>query len=308
MTTYDTRHMTERTTPVETPTVDTRLGVVRADDGRELRATWFLPSPTSSDPTRPRGAVVVVPAMATPSTWYAPLATWLAGHGYVVLTFDYRGTGSVAEMRAERGDLLRWAHDAASALETLIEAVPEGTPVTWLGHSLGGQVLPFARHDLLDGVVTVAAGLGYVGWNADRVRRWAPLLFRVVAPLAIRVAGYYPGRRLRMLGDAPANVMRQWGRWCRDPRYYGVDVPDIEERAREVTVPIASISVTDDELLSARSIAELEALFACAPVESRRLDPAEHGLPRIGHHGLFHRDRAALWEAELLLRLAQRDD
>ncbi len=43
-----------------------------ADDGRELRATWFRPA------DEPRGAVVVVPAMATPSAFYGAFAEWLA--------------------------------------------------------------------------------------------------------------------------------------------------------------------------------------------------------------------------------------
>lgn len=269
-----------------------------ADDGRELTGTWFRPSGEL------RGAVVLVPAMATPAVFYAGFAQWLASSGFATLTFDYRGMGGPAEMRAERGDLIRWAGDAASALEALLDDLPDGVPATWVGHSLGGQILPFARHDLIDRAVLVAAGLGYYKWNAPSVRRVAPVLFRAIAPAAIAVAGYYPGRRLRMLGDVPPNVMRQWARWCLSPTYFGVDVPDIVARAEEVTVPIDALSFTDDELLGLRSHEALEELYAAAPVEALRVAPGDHGLDRIGHHGFFRAPMQPLWESLVLPRLA----
>jgi len=294
MTTYDIRY-NERS---EVAAFTSEPAAFLADDGRELAGTWFRPSGEL------RGAVVLVPAMATPAGFYAGFAGWLASSGFATLTFDYRGMGGPAEMRAERGDLIRWAGDAASALEAVLDDVPDGVPVTWVGHSLGGQILPFARHDLIDRAVMIAAGLGYWRWNRPSVRRLAPILFRAIAPAAIRVAGYYPGSRLRMLGDVPPNVMRQWSRWCLDPSYYGVDVPDIAARAMEITVPIDTISFTDDELLGLRSHQALEELYAAAPLDVLRVAPADVDLERIGHHGFFRSPMQPLWEELVLPRLA----
>jgi predicted alpha/beta hydrolase len=272
---------------------------VVADDGRELRATRFEPV------GEVRGAVVVVPAMATPARFYAAFATWLAESGFHVLTFDYRGTGSVEEMKAERGDVLRWAGDAASALESLLYE-DLGVPVTWVGHSLGGQLLPFARHDLLDRALLIAAGSGYWRYNQASLRWRAPLFLRVVGPLAMRFAGYYPGRRLGLLGDAPSAAMLQWSRWCLSPDYYGVDVPDLAKRVAELDLPIAAVSFTDDELLSARSHLALEELYAAAPVEPHRLAPSDLDVERIGHHGFFRAAMRPTWDATVLPHLATR--
>ena len=190
---------------------DTRYNeTIAADDGRELRANWF-------EPRDPRGAVLLVPAMATPASFYRAMAGWLADAGFLTLTFDYRGTGGPAELRAEKGDIVRWAGDAASALESLVQRA-DGLPVTWIGHSLGGQVLPFAHHGLVDRVVAVSSGNGYWRYNVPAVRRRAPLLWHTLAPTAIAATGYFPGRRLGIIGDVPPNVMRQWRRWCLSPR------------------------------------------------------------------------------------------
>ncbi len=154
--------------------------------------------------------------------------------------------------------------------------------MTWLGHSLGGQVLLFARHDLVARVLLVAAGSGYWRHNVGTVRLVAPLLWRVIVPLSTRLAGYYPGRRLRMVGDLPTGVVRQWGRWCLSEDYLAVDVPDAAARYAEVTVPISTLHFTDDELLSEASMQALEALYTGPP--SRRSDsrPPTSAYPGSG--------------------------
>jgi predicted alpha/beta hydrolase len=269
---------------------------ITADDGRTLRVSWFVPE-------APRGAVLLAPAMATPASFYRPLAGWLAEAGFLALTFDYRGTATVAELKAETGDILRWAGDAASALEALVAAA-DGLPVNWLGHSLGGQVLPFAHHGLVDQAVVVASGNGYWRYNTPSVRRRAPLLWHTVAPGAIAATGYFPGRRLRIVGDVPANVMRQWRRWCLSPGYFEVDVPRVRDRVAHVTTPLTSVWFTDDELLTAGAIDAMDDLYRGTPVERLRLNPAAYGLDRVGHHGFFRDAGRPLWESVLLPRLA----
>jgi hypothetical protein len=41
----------------------------------------------------------------------------------------------------------------------------------------------------------------------------------VVAPLTLNIAGYFPGKHLRKVGDLPRGVMEQWRRWCLNREY-----------------------------------------------------------------------------------------
>jgi predicted alpha/beta hydrolase len=268
--------------------------VITTDDGRDLAGTWFEPVSAPA-----RGLVVIGPAMATPASYYAAFATWLATAGYRTMTFDLRGMESVAAMKAEDGDVLRWFGDMASALDTALDEAG-GLPVTWVGHSLGGQAVPFLDHPRLARIVTVASGTGYWRLNSPGIRWRAPLLWHAIAPLATRVAGYYPGRRLRILDDVPAGVMRQWGRWCLHAEYLGIDVPDAAQRFAEVTTPITTLSFTDDELMSQASIADLHDRFEHADQIRQRYSPAQLDVPRMGHHGFFRARHQDLWD-ELVL-------
>ena len=267
---------------------------ITADDGRALAGTWFEPIGAS-----PVGVVVIAPAMATPASYYAAFATWLATQGFRTLTFDLRGMESVAAMKAEDADVLRWFGDMASALDLALDTA-DGLPVTWVGHSLGGQAVPFVDHSRLARIVTVASGTGYWRLNAPAVRWRAPLLWRGIAPVASRLAGYYPGRRLGVLHDLPAGVMRQWGRWCMHEEYLGVDVPNAADRFASVTTPMTSLSFTDDELMSAASIADLHDRFVNADRVHQRYTPSQLEVERMGHHGFFRARHQDLWD-ELVL-------
>ncbi|UMG94328.1 alpha/beta fold hydrolase [Nocardioides sp. TF02-7] len=268
---------------------DTRHSSAVADDGRALAYVTLEPAGT------PRGVVLVVPAMATPSTYYAPFARHLAGRGWRVVTFDYRGTESRAAMKASTADVDRWFADVRVLLDAVADEAGD-LPVTWVGHSLGGQMLPFVDHTRLASVVTVAAGDGYWRRNAPRVRWLAPLIWLALAPVATRVAGYYPGSRLRVIGDLPAGVVRQWGRWCLHDGYLEVDHPEAPALYAEVKAPLMSLSFTDDELMSAASIERLHDRYTGAEQVRQRFGPHQLDGRRMGHHGFFRSAHADLWE------------
>jgi len=276
---YDTRHNTRQ--------------AVTADDGRVLPITTFEPDAASL-----RGVVLVVPAMATPSSYYAPFASHLAEHGWRVVTFDYRGTTSPAEMKAETADIDRWTADVGAILDAVADDAGD-LPVTWIGHSLGGQLVPFVEHTRLSSVITVSAGDGYWRRNQSGVRWLAPLIWRAIAPAAIRIAGYYPGSRLRLIGDVPGGAMRQWARWCLHPEYLQKDHPEAPAMFAEVKAPMMSLSFTDDELMSAASIKHLHDWYSSADIIRQRFSPEQLDGRRMGHHGFFRKANADLWD-ELL--------
>jgi predicted alpha/beta hydrolase len=249
---------------------DDRHGAtIVATDGRPLATTTFEPREA------PRGVALVVPAMATAAGYYAAFAGWVALQGVRAVTFDYRGMADPAALRVETADVDRWAADAGDVLTTVSHAAP-GLPVTWIGHSLGGQVVPFVDHTRLASVVTVAAGDGYWRRNSPRVRWKAPFLWWVAAPL------------------------RQWSRWCRHPEYLQADHPTAPALLAEVKAPLMSLSFTDDELMSADSISHLHDWYTGAEQVRQRYAPDQLDGRRIGHHGFFRAAHADLWD-ELVL-------
>lgn len=238
----------------------------------------------------PRAAVIIPSAMGVAQQYYTQFAQWLAGQGYQVTTFDYRGIGLSAppSLRGFPADIFDWAEDCAAVIDAMKSQLPD-VPLHWIGHSLGGQMLGLIpNRERIDRVVTVATGSGYWLENTWRTKSVVWWLWFFVVPIALRVAGYFPGKRLRKVGDLPRGVMAQWRRWCLSREYVvGAEGERVREAYASVRTPMLSLSFTDDELMSARGIRSLHGLYANAPVEYRRIAPPDIGARRIGHFGFF---------------------
>lgn len=263
-------------------------------DGQRIAATVHVPE------GRPRAVVVIGGAMGVSQDYYAPLARWLAGEqGVAVLSFDYRGMGRSRRgpLREETADVLTWARQDGAAALAAAETRWPGVPRFWLGHSLGAQIVGLVPgHERLAGVLSVAAGSGYWRLNAPRLRLAVWWLWWVVAPLAIRLCGYFPGKRLRKVGDLPAGVMAQWRRWCLHPDYVGGESAAVRAELAGVQLPLTVLSINDDELMTWEGTRALFDLYRNARIDYRRIAPSEHGLRHIGHFGFFReRMRDSLW-------------
>src|SRR5687768_5449327 len=161
-------------------------------DGTAIAARFFAP------PGEARAAVLIVSAMGAPQGYYRPFAQWLAAQGYLVATFDYRGTGRSrpANLRGFEADIIAWAErDCAAMIEAVLARTP-GRALVWIGHSLGGQIVPMVPNRArIAKIVTVATGSGYWREYAPRMRPFGWWLWFVAVPLATRAFGYFPGRR-----------------------------------------------------------------------------------------------------------------
>ncbi len=264
-------------------------------DGTPIAARTYEPVGAAT------AGIVIGGAMGVRQAFYAPFALWLAGQGFRVTTFDYRGSGdSLAagrSMRHVKADLSDWVRDYEAVI-AFASAASGGAPVYLLGHSLGAQ-LPglLANPHQVAGLVGIATGSGYWRDNAPRLKRAILYFWYVLVPLATRLYGYFPGRRLRKIGDLPAGVMLQWRRWCLDPLYsFGAEGEGAQARYGAVRFPVLALSITDDEMMTLRGTETLVGFYANAPRAVQRIAPGDVQAQRIGHFGLFREQFAgSLW-------------
>lgn len=250
-----------------------------------------------------RGSVVIGGAMGVRQEFYAPFAQWLCGQGWRVTTFDYRGSGDSmpltngGSLRGFKADLFDWTRDYEAAIDHAHAALP-GQPLYLLGHSLGAQLPGLLRNQhKISGLLSVAAGSGYWRENAPQLKRIVPYFWFFLVPLATRVCGYFPGRKLRKVGDLPAGVILQWRKWCLNPRYsVGAEGELARQCYANARFPVLALSITDDELMTLRGTHSLVNLYENAPREVQRIAPADIAVRRIGHFGLFRSEHeAVLW-------------
>lgn len=252
--------------------------------------------------------IIIAPAMGAAQSYYQHIASWLTKQGFDVITFDYRGMGESRRQHLKhyKNDILDWATLDCSAILAQVIKQNNDTPIYWIGHSLGGQIFPLIDQiEKVSKVITVASGTGYWRHNAPQLKRKIWWFWFLIVPLSLRVYGYFPGKRIGMVGDLPKPVMQQWRRWCMHPKYcVGVESDEIKNRFSKIEMPIRSLAIDDDEMLSSKNIQAMFSLFGSQDKVLTTLVPEELGVKRIGHLGFFREEFAnSLWTKTLLPEL-----
>ena len=272
---------------------------LQVDGGTTLAVRRYQPSAGEA-----HASIVIGGAMGVRQSFYEPFAHWLAQQGLQVWTFDYRGSGDSlggAPLRGFEADLFDWARDYEAVIGAAKAALPH-QPLYLLGHSLGAQLPGFLQKpEQVDGLISIAAGSGYWRENAPQLRRSILYFWFFVVPLATRLWGYFPGRKLRKVGDLPRGVMLQWRRWCLNPRYSVGAEGELAARSYErVRFPVLALSMTDDELMTLAGTRSLLSFYKAAPSAVERIAPADVQAKRIGHFGFFREQFSqSLWPALL---------
>lgn len=267
---------------------------LHARDGFRLAASLYEPAPDQDRDA----AVLINSATAVPRGYYDAFARYLAGEGFSVLTYDYRGIGGSRpkSLRGFRARMLQWAEEDQVGMIDWIGGHLRPRHLLVVGHSVGGQMVGLApNNDRLDAFLGVAAQNGYFGhWPADQRFRIA-LRWYLAMPAASWIFGYLPGW-LGTKEDLPRGVAREWAAWCRRP---GFVFQGHEERRRgfqRFTKPVLAFGFEDDPYAPRQAVESLLREYRNAPVTHRHVHPQEVGATEIGHFGFFReRFRNTLW-------------
>ena len=275
---------------------------VPAADGYKLGATLFLPRGTR------RRAALISSATAVPRKIYRGFAGYLARRGFAVLTYDYRGIGGSRGVAVEgynkpkslvgfKASMTDWAMLDATASVRWMRERYNTLPLTYVGHSFGGQALGLLPNNTdVSRALLIAAQLGYWKLMASPERYRVYAMMNFIGPSLTRVFGYTPG--WTGIGeDLPKGVFLQWAHWVNSPRYV-LDDPSVTGLANfpKYKGAMRAMSMTDDPWATRTAVERLCAAYTSVKPELLAVTPGELGVSRIGHFGFFrpeHRD--TLW-------------
>jgi len=261
-----------------------------ARDGYSLGATLYRP------PAASKRAALIMPATGVPQSYYAKFSIYLAGRGFTVLTFDYRGIGASlqGDIRKLKAGMSDWALlDASAAFLHLKE---KDFSISAIGHSFGGQAFGLLPEpERIAAAFMVGSQSGYwKNWPALG-RAWMWPVTHIALPLSSRLHGYFPSSRFGFGEDLPAGVAIEWARWCRNPQYLVGDLGVHAAYAR-VAAPLRAYAMSDDPFAPAFAVQALLDLYPSSRSELKKVRPADVGAERIGHFGFFReRFRDTLW-------------
>ena len=286
---------------------------MRADDGYELGAVFYAARAAGV----PQRVAVIHGGAGIPAVRYRHFARYLAERGISCLTYDYRGIGRSRpqQMRGFGASVEDWAEfDSAAAIAWLRARFP-AAEIIGVAHSIGALLFGGAPNaGEQNRLLLVSAHTGYYGEYRTLYRIPMALLWHVVMPLVTWAVGYFPARRLGLGDDIPARVAMQWaGR-------YSSDVTPVEpgsehdrtrrllNRCAALELPAQLVSISDDPFATVASATRLLSSYypRVLPGQHIVVAPAEAGVHRLGHFGVFSRAASAVWPRLLALIDAKR--
>lgn len=265
-------------------------------DGTPLGAScWTVPDA--------RATVILHPATAVTQAYYTAFAAYLAGRGFNVLTYDYRGTGRSRprSLRGYHATMREWVDEDVGAVTRLAAARWPSVPQLAVGHSVGGHAIGLSGETArLRAAVLIASHAGVsalVRGFGERLR--VRFVLRVLAPILCALFGYMPGRRIGLGEDLPRGVMLQWAGWTAQPRYFFDDpAMDAARRMAQVDIPLLVLGFEDDPWANREAVDILLSHLPNASIERRNIHPREAGVPAVGHMGFFRRRcETVLWKS-----------
>ncbi len=244
--------------------------------------------------------ILLAGAIGVEQSFYKDYAAFLAGEGFAVVTFDYRGIGASLRgpLRRVRASLLDWGEKDIAAVIAWISSEYPKAKLLYVGHSAWGQLMGLARNnDHVAAMLMIAAPSAYWRLWKGRQRVSIGLLWFVLLPVLTRLVGYFPGKRIGLGADLPPGVALNWARWGRNRHYIsdGQGEP-IREHYRSFSAPIRAYSFSDDPNAPREAVAELLSYYSDAPTEHEHLRPQDIGVRSIGHLSFFKdKFRDSLW-------------
>ena len=261
---------------------------------------WQAPGHDAAD------MVIINAATGVLARYYHRYARFLAGNGFRVLTYDYRGIG-LSRPAELAGCLYRWREWGALDFEAALgfmRARQQGRALMVVGHSIGGFLPGLAETAPgIDRLLTI--GAQYAWWwdyaPAQRLRLFCK--WHVAMPILTALCGYFPGHRLGWLEDLPAGVAYEWA--FRGPRFERshpvCERASVLARMAAVKASILAVTTSDDEFGTLPAIRRTLRYYQGATRKLVVLQPADYGCERIGHFGLFHdRHESDFWAETLL--------
>jgi predicted alpha/beta hydrolase len=259
---------------------------VAAADGVELSVTTY-----AAEGKPPEEVALVLCATGARQERYEPFARHLAEEGWLAVTFDYRGIGRSARQEAQRrtASMRAWGEQDLGGLISWARGELGARRLVAVGHSIGGQLLPFAaNHRLLDAVAVIASQRGnwrlWRGW--ERYGVWG--FFRLYIPLCLRLFGRVP-MSFMGLDDLERDVAEDYARWALAEGYRWPDGEPRGARFAECTFPMLALSFEDDTSYAPRRAVEalLREYYTSAPTLWCHVEHTRLGIPGLGHSGFF---------------------
>lgn len=254
---------------------------IRTKDSKKI---WL----SSHTPEHSIGKVMILaPAGGITQDFYRSFADYFCQWGFTVVSFDYRGIGSSGpqQLKGYEANMHQWAVQDIDAVILHVKNKYINHEIIYVGHCIGGEIVGLAcASQYISKLVLVNSALSCKKlWPLkDKFRA---ITMKTVVRILNKWFGYFPGKKMGLIGDMPKGVMHEWANWCNHPNGLFDLFPD--NNYRKLQVPLLAFSFSDDWHCPPKAVQELLNRFANAIITWHHIRPFDFGLKKVGKLGFF---------------------
>ena len=239
-------------------------------------------------------AVMIAPATGIKRQFYHNFATYLAEHGFGVVTFDNEGIGDslTTDLAKSDASLISWGrYDMPAVLDALQDEFADAS-YHLIGHSAGGQLIGLMpNYESITSVFNVACSSGCIKNMKMPYKLKAKFFMDIFIPINNLMLGYTASDKVGMGENLPKHVARQWREWCKGEGYiktaFGKSIQT--HFYDDFAIKSLWVGFSDDDIANSKNMDDMIRVLSQMPVEKRFFDPKEFGVDNIGHMLYFSR-------------------
>lgn len=239
-------------------------------------------------------AVMIAPATGIKRQFYHNFATYLAEHGFGVVTFDNEGIGDslTTDLAKSDASLISWGrYDMPAVLDALQDEFADAS-YHLIGHSAGGQLIGLMpNYESITSVFNVACSSGCIKNMKMPYKLKAKFFMDIFIPINNLMLGYTASDKVSMGENLPKHVARQWREWCKGEGYiktaFGKSIQT--HFYDDFAIKSLWVGFSDDDIANSKNMDDMIRVFSQMPVEKHFFDPKEFGVDNIGHMLYFSR-------------------
>ena len=259
-----------------------------AADGYPLSALYLKPV------GEPTGSIIISSATGIKKEYYINFTRFLVQHGYSVLLYDYRGIGGSANVHLKNCNayMHEWGTlDMNAALDYMVNE--KGfTGITWVGHSVGAQLVGFLQQQQhIRKVIAISAAFGYWKHFPSPVKYKIWFLWFFIGPLMNKVFGYGAMKKIGWGENLSKNMMKEWREWCLSKTYFTGMLQHQLQRDKfyGFNQPITAVYMSDDYLANDITAPKMLEFFPDSCKRIYKIPVEDYTTERVGHSGIFRR-------------------
>lgn len=234
--------------------------------------------------------IIIASAAGAPQGYYQGFAEFASQYvAFDAVTFDYRSIGKskFQSTKTSKAVMSDWGR---FDMQAIIEwASDKYEKIFVLGHSVAGQVYPFAEsRNRISAAYFVASQSAYRGYWHGFEKFKVLLFWYLVIPLMIKSYGYLPGWVMGGKISLPKGVAREWRSWGMDKFGYFASDPNAADKFNDVRMPVHFVALSDDKLFGpSEAVQALMKRYGNSKTSFQFIRPEDLGLRTIGHFGFF---------------------